>query len=1756
MGRVIDDRVVEMRFDNKDFEKNVSQSLSTLDKLKSALKIGNSATSEFDNVMDAAGDLSNSFSALENIAVGAFRRMGAGIYEWAAKTIINLSGVGNVMEGWRKYEEITDAMATLHYQGYDDAKVEEQLRRLNWFTDETSYNLSDMVQNISKFTSRGWGLEDAADAMMGVALWAAMSGAGAEKASRAMYQLSQAGDYVKQMDWMSITNVGMDTKEVKQMFLETAASLDGEFRTLRKNADGTYTSLINGHTVTLETFSSSLADSQWLTTKEGGVLQTVLKKYSSSVDAIREYQQAHEDEYDTVSEVIAALREEGGVVDEWALSVFEAAQEARTWKATVDSVKDALSTGWMMAFQNIFGNYGEAKEFFTQLANDLYIFVEPINAFNEILENWKAAGGRADFISGLISLLHALTNILYMVGDAFSAVFRGKDTTKGLLSFSSGFKSIAGGLEEITEHMTMLKWTISGVFAAIDLALQPILGLIRAVMSLFGKSGKAIGYLNEGIFGLSGGIGWLLVKFDNLIKDGDIFYKLFTILLKPIELLRTAITKLVESVGDAVPKAWKAIKKFFAELGKNIYDALPGIWAAIKGYFKQLLDASGELGKDITKAFTKIGNKVKELWGLLKKADFSGFFDTVQSSAQVAAEKTAMYWEKAKPYIRQFFKDARDWTIEAVKTIGIYWTKAKKTVAEFYDIAKQKFYEVSGLKPGDFTSKIKEALAKAKETLLKFLDWAENNMGGFWSVIKKIFGEIAKFFGKIAGGIASFITSNSFEKPKKILKAFWETIKIIGMGIGAVFYGLYKLLEPILGDLKTLFHNLLTSTDMETVAGTLQGVGALFAGLGVSKIGGFFGSITETLNNFSGLLKGNPLKQAAKAILYLAVALFVLSQVPLGDLVKSEGAFMTIASFIGNGLAYMNKVVGGTNMLMIAKALKSMTLAMIMVAIAFMLLAKIPTKTLWNSVLVIIVLMSMMTIAMAALATFLPEVQKKGLMVVKQDPKGKKSHMLAGTILAIGLSLIMLAVALKIISTIDKGQMASALIGLLGAVIAIALVALAVSEWGKNLRPANASAFVLIAVSFIILAAAMKLLSTIDMADIGSALIGMLAVVLSLGILAVVISNFGSSFRPANGAAMLLLATSIIAIVLALQILAAMEVDALIKAIQGFIVIAAVMAILGIVFSKFPVSALAGVAMLAMGGAFILIAESLIILAGAVALFGKMDAGALKQGLIAVGLLVGGIALLSNLGNGGNMLALAVSLVIIGQALLILVGVITALGLMSIDTLKQGGIALAIFFGILIVAGLAATLVAPGLLVLSAAILALGAATLMTGLGLVLINKGFKSLYKNLHMIKPVVNGLFDGLLLFTTRLPELIEPITAFLTAMLVATLKAFTDNIPIVVEAIVEFITVVIETIAYGDGLERIADALWTIVETLLWTLEGHVQSIVDALANMLFDIALGIMEAFEDRIGELIDELLELWVAIIEGVADAIDENAKDFVDAVMHLKTAIFRLLLLAITGGYVDLYGAGEDGAKQTYEGFKTKIQNLFASIGGWLHQHLFKPIADWFVEKYEAFKSWGRNIWEGIKAGIEEALKNIKKWWNEKAIGWMPEEVRKFFEIASPSKLMARLGGYIMEGLGIGLSDGMSSPLGAVNSANNGILSGFTSLTDKINDLLNNNIETSPTITPVLDLTNLESESSSISSMFGGIDLGSGKANLAALASGIGTEDLGFDPNDPMSGRMVFNQYNYSPKALTPTEIYRQTRNQLSGAKGVVIQKR
>lgn len=421
-----DTRVVSLVFDNSGFESNAKQSLSTLSKLKNALN-ESTKVKIFDDInegvrsvtiqpiVDGVNEVTAKFSTLTSMTDQWKRRMADTVYD-AVTGVIKSSTVGQLTAGWAKYEEITQSVQTIMAATARDwanqeqqmQYVNEQLEKLNWYSDETSASLTDMTDNIGKFISNGANIEDATSALMGVSNWAYISGANIQQASRAMYNLSQAMGMgsVKLQDWMSIEQAQMATMEFKQTVLETGESMG----LLEKASDDTWRSIETGTEITLTNFREGLKDG-WFTSE---LLVESLGKYSSYTEALYKSLKrlggkatATElmgwvDEYIAGTLDIAEVSEDAGIeanflkteLDELSKSEYDlsrratkAAQEAITLTQALDSVKDAASTAWKDIYQTLFGNYLEQKGFWTKVANELYTaFVDPVSAIGEAIE--------------------------------------------------------------------------------------------------------------------------------------------------------------------------------------------------------------------------------------------------------------------------------------------------------------------------------------------------------------------------------------------------------------------------------------------------------------------------------------------------------------------------------------------------------------------------------------------------------------------------------------------------------------------------------------------------------------------------------------------------------------------------------------------------------------------------------------------------------------------------------------------------------------------------------------------------------------------------------------------------------------------------------------------------------------------------------------------------------------------------------------------------------------------------------------------------------------------------------------------------------------------------------------------------------------------------------------------------------------------------------------------------------------------------
>ena len=448
----IDNKVVQMTFDNKQFERGVRESMHSLEELKRALDLDRAADSlsnlekaaaKFDISGISAGvdKIADKFTLLGNIGQEVFHRISktaVDAMEGAWRTVTDMPKVG-----MSKYEQKNKAVQMI--QGALPEKsieeIEEVLGRLNRYTDLTSYDFSQMANSIGKFTAAGVDLDVAERVMEGIANEAASAGGEIQQANIAMYNFSQAlaAGSVKALDWKSIENQNLATKEFKETIIDTAAELgvlqkvgDGVGVLLKRTSKGTKQIVVN-----FENFRETLSDG-WFTSD---VLIKTMEKYA-----------------DRESEV--------------GKKGFEMAKIAITMTQAFDAVKDAISTQWMKTWQFLLGDLEEAGSLFTSISDALIDFTDKIGNFrNSILEGWHTGG--EDGISGYQAAIDALSNswhILMGIAEATSQALKdvfGEIDSSGLIKMTTDFRDVTKQIadffgyseEEITKTVTLFERT-------------------------------------------------------------------------------------------------------------------------------------------------------------------------------------------------------------------------------------------------------------------------------------------------------------------------------------------------------------------------------------------------------------------------------------------------------------------------------------------------------------------------------------------------------------------------------------------------------------------------------------------------------------------------------------------------------------------------------------------------------------------------------------------------------------------------------------------------------------------------------------------------------------------------------------------------------------------------------------------------------------------------------------------------------------------------------------------------------------------------------------------------------------------------------------------------------------------------------------------------------------------------------------------------------------------------------------------------
>ena len=414
----IDQRIVEMQFDNQQFEKGIQTSLKSLASLKQSLRLDR-AKDGIDETAESVKNLAHQFTLFGQIALKVKDTI-ADLVVNRGKQLVKSLSIDQVSSGWTKYGQKTASVQTImNATGKSIDEVNGYLDKLMWFSDETSYNFTEMTSALGTMTSSGGDINKLIPMIEGMAAATSFAGKGAAEFSRVIYNLNQSygQGYLSFLDWKSIALANVDSEQLKQTIIDTAVALG----TLKKDSKGVIRTT-KKTVVTVANMASTLNE-KWATRE---VMEQAFGQFGAVFQDA--YDLVQSGQFDTAADAIASL---AGKYDDVYFNAAKAAQEAKTFTEAIDSTKDAVSSGWMKTFEIIFGNYEEAKEMWTNLANFLWeAFASGSESRNKLMEEWKELGGRDDLIEGVGNSLRAILNIVTALKGGIAEIFPSPDATQ------------------------------------------------------------------------------------------------------------------------------------------------------------------------------------------------------------------------------------------------------------------------------------------------------------------------------------------------------------------------------------------------------------------------------------------------------------------------------------------------------------------------------------------------------------------------------------------------------------------------------------------------------------------------------------------------------------------------------------------------------------------------------------------------------------------------------------------------------------------------------------------------------------------------------------------------------------------------------------------------------------------------------------------------------------------------------------------------------------------------------------------------------------------------------------------------------------------------------------------------------------------------------------------------------------------------------------------------------------------------------
>lgn len=1260
MSKVIDQRVVEMRFDNQHFEKNTKETMSTLDKLKAKLNLSGASKGLEDlsksanrvnmNGLSGALDTVNTkFTAMQVVATTALANITNSAVN-TGKQIINSLTVAPVKDGFQEYELMMNAIqTTMAGTGKTAEEVEKQLKSLDEYADKTIYSTADMMNNLPKFTNAGVELEVATKAMIGIANATAHAGGDANKASIAFYNLGQAigTGYLTRMDYNSINNAGIATMEWKKQMVEAAIAAG----TLKKAGDNLY--------------------------KAGNKTLTLNQLF---IDGLQE-------QWATADVMIKVFGDYGDETTEIGKKAYASAQNIKTYTMMMESLKATAGTGWKDTWQIVFGGLDDATKMWTRLTNFISGIITGMakarnsfldaalsfNPFTLLLEKLENSGITkvAKKITNISKSLEYYQNMVNKVwnGDYLNAPVR----YQILASEGHDYRVIQNLVNLGYKH----KITVEEVAAAekkygISVATteESVEELNKSMEELTDQKLRDMGLTEEEI-----------VLYRQLEKQSKKTGKSIEELLKEME-MKSGRNLLIEgfaNLGKAAVKVFKAIgeawKDAFSISPIQLYYAIDAfhnftkklimseetskkLVRTLKGVFAILDIITMILGGGLKIAFTVI----KTVLGMFNMDILS--FTAIVGDAIVAVRN----WIEEHSILTAGVKLAVEAIVMAIKLVANFVKELWNMPAtqKVVDPIVESFKKLEKIKLTDVTSGIVK-LGKA---------------------IKNFFVKINDRFNGVPGDIIMGLANGLKNGAKKV----WEAIINLGtflidkfkdiLGIhspSTVFFAIGGfIIAGLIGGLLNGIPGI--NTSLEEITGNITG---FFEKIDWSKLfaAGMSGGLLLIAKNLSDVVKnisaplaglgdlmsgaGNVLDESAKGV---------------GKILKSTAKVVKSTSKVVKGFG---SILSGIGFRAKTEGIKNLGVTLLMLVGAIYVLTKLDVKEMWNAVFVIGALAAIL----AGLSWALNKVSQSAVTIEKNG-KGFKFNSVKTSIVGIGLALLAMGLVVKMMGNMNPDQMKQGFLGLAGVVLALGGVLAAYGLLIKGKAAQNmdkaGKMFKKLASTLILMVIAVKLMTFLDAEEMIKGGIFMAAFTLFIWGLTAATSKAGKNVDKV-GKLISKVSKAVLLMVIAVKLISLLDYGEMLK---GAVFLAGFIAFVAGLVAVTKIGKDSQIAKV--GGMILSISVAMLLMVGVVKLLGMMDIGTLVKGglgIVAFGAIIAGLIYMVKL-VGPDAPKLAVTILAMSAAIAIMAGVSIVLGLIKLPALAKGVAAIALLG--LVVAGIVA----------------------------------------------------------------------------------------------------------------------------------------------------------------------------------------------------------------------------------------------------------------------------------------------------------------------------------------------------------------------------------------------------------------------------------------------------------------------------------